>query len=114
MEQADVLSRLENLVNQSLGAPAITVGLKEGLEAERTPKAKNLLEKRIFHEVGKAIADFTLIEEGDKILVAVSGGKDSWVMLSVLSDLKKRAPVNFDIIAVNIDQGWAGFRQDIV
>ncbi|MBX9766205.1 MAG: tRNA 2-thiocytidine(32) synthetase TtcA, partial [Bdellovibrionales bacterium] len=81
---------------------------------ERTPKAKHLLEKRIFHEVGKAIADFKLIEEGDKILVAVSGGKDSWVMLSILNDLKKRAPVNFDIIAVNIDQGWAGFRQDVV
>lgn len=77
-------------------------------------KALHSLEKKIFKSVGRAIGDFNLIEEGDKILVAVSGGKDSWVMLYVMNELKKRAPVNFDIIAVNIDQGWAGFRQDIV
>ena len=72
------------------------------------------LEKKIFRQVGTAISDFSMIEEGDRILVAVSGGKDSWVLLSLLSDLKKRAPVNFEIIAVNIDQGYGGFRQDII
>lgn len=114
MEQTEVLNRIENLINESLGGTGSPMAPKVGLGRERTPKEKNLLEKRIFREVGTAIADFKLIEEGDKILVAVSGGKDSWVMLSVLDNLKKRAPVHFDLIAVNIDQGWAGFRQDVV
>lgn len=72
------------------------------------------LEKKIFRKVGTAISDFNMIEEGDRILVAVSGGKDSWVLLYVLNELKKRAPVHFDLIAVNIDQGYAGFRQDLI
>ncbi len=72
------------------------------------------LEKRIFGGTGRAIADFGLIEDGDKIMVAISGGKDSWVLLHVLRELQKRAPVDFEILAVNIDQGWKGFRQDVV
>lgn len=72
------------------------------------------LEKRIFHQVGSAIQDFKMIEEGDRILVAVSGGKDSWVLVHVLNILKQRAPIDFELVAVNIDQGYQGFRQDIV
>lgn len=72
------------------------------------------LEKKIFREVGNAISDFNLIEEGDHILVGVSGGKDSWTLLHVLSELQRRAPIDFKITAVNIDQGYAGFRQDII
>jgi tRNA 2-thiocytidine biosynthesis protein TtcA len=78
---------------------------------EATPER---LEKRIFKAVGQAITDFSMIEEGDKIMVAVSGGKDSWVMLSILNDLRARAPVNFDILAVNLDQGYEGFETDII
>jgi tRNA 2-thiocytidine biosynthesis protein TtcA len=72
------------------------------------------LEKKIFNKVGTAIADFKMIDESDRILVAVSGGKDSWVLLHVLNDLKKRAPIDFDLVVVNIDQGYAGFRQDLI
>lgn len=72
------------------------------------------LEQRIFGKVGKAIHDFDMIHDGDKIMVAISGGKDSWVLLHVLWELKKRAPVDFEIVALNIDQGYAGFRQDVV
>lgn len=79
---------------------------------QQMPIAK--IEKNIFHKVGKAIAHFNMIEQGDRILVAISGGKDSWVMLHILNELKKRAPVDFELVAVNIDQGYAGFRQDIV
>src|SRR5690242_12547871 len=80
------------------------------------PDAKSIqkIEKRIFHKTGKAIQEFNMISEGDRILVAVSGGKDSWVLLHVLNELKKRAPVKFELIAVNIDQGYQGFRQDII
>lgn len=72
------------------------------------------IEKRIFRSTGTAIQDFKMIEDGDRILVAISGGKDSWVLLEVLSELKKRAPIHFDLVAVNIDQGFSGFRQDII
>ncbi len=72
------------------------------------------LEKKIFKGVGQAISDFSMIEDGDKIMVGVSGGKDSWVLLHILNDLKKRAPVDFEIIATNLDQGYEGFRTDII
>ncbi len=72
------------------------------------------LEQRLNKAVGKAIADFNLIEEGDRILVAISGGKDSWALLHVLNEMRKRAPVKYEIVAANIDQGYAGFRQDVV
>ncbi len=70
------------------------------------------LEKRLYRSIGTAIADYKMIQDGDSILVAVSGGKDSWVLLEVLHNLQKRAPVDFSLVAVNIDQGYAGFRQD--
>jgi len=72
------------------------------------------LERKLTRGVGKAIGDFKLIEEGDRIMVAVSGGKDSWVMLDILMKLQARAPVNFQLVAVNIDQGFEGFRADII
>ncbi|MEQ1875134.1 MAG: tRNA 2-thiocytidine(32) synthetase TtcA [Bdellovibrionia bacterium] len=72
------------------------------------------LEKRIFRGVGKAIGDFGLISDGDKILVGVSGGKDSWTLLHVMNEMRRRAPIDFTVIAVNIDQGYPGFRQDII
>lgn len=72
------------------------------------------VEKRIFRSTGTAIKDFDMIENNDRVLVAISGGKDSWVLLEVLSELKKRAPINFELVAVNIDQGFSGFRQDII
>lgn len=70
--------------------------------------------KRVFREVGNAIKDFDMIKDGDRIMVAISGGKDSWVLLYVLNELRKKAPVSFEIVAVNIDQGYAGFRQDLI
>jgi tRNA 2-thiocytidine biosynthesis protein TtcA len=70
------------------------------------------LERRIIKATAQAVIEFQMIEEGDKIMVAVSGGKDSWVMLYVLNELRKRAPVNFELLAVNLDQGYDGFRTD--
>ncbi|HEX4926147.1 MAG TPA: tRNA 2-thiocytidine(32) synthetase TtcA [Bdellovibrionales bacterium] len=72
------------------------------------------LEKRIFRGVGQAIGDFNLVSEGDRILVGVSGGKDSWTLLHVMNEMRKRAPVEYHLVAVNIDQGYPGFRQDLI
>lgn len=69
-------------------------------------------EKRIRRLVGRAIEHFGLIEDRDRILVALSGGKDSWTLLTVLDRLRQRAPVSFSLVAVTIDPGFPGFRTD--
>ena len=74
----------------------------------------NRLFRKLRHGVGKAIADFGLIEKGDRIAVAVSGGKDSYTMLLLLEDLRRRAPVPFELVAVNIDSGYPGYRTDVI
>ncbi len=74
----------------------------------------NKLFRKLRHGVGKAIADFGLIEDGDRIAVAVSGGKDSYAMLLLLEDLRRRAPVSFELVAVNIDSGYPGYRTDVI
>ncbi|MBC8017916.1 MAG: tRNA 2-thiocytidine(32) synthetase TtcA [Verrucomicrobia bacterium] len=70
--------------------------------------------RKLRHGVGRAIADFGLIAEGDRVAVAVSGGKDSYTMLLLLEELRRRAPVSFELIAINIDSGYPGYRTDII
>ena len=72
------------------------------------------LEKSIVRKAGRAIGDFGLIAEGDRVMVALSGGKDSWTLLHVLETLRKKAPVSFSLVAVNINPGFPGFRSDVV
>jgi tRNA 2-thiocytidine biosynthesis protein TtcA len=72
------------------------------------------LETRIAKKVTKAIADYRLIQDGDRVMVGLSGGKDSWALFQILDVLRKRAPISFSLIGVTVDSGFEGFRHDLI
>ena len=72
------------------------------------------LEARIAKKVTKAITEHTLIEDGDRVMVGLSGGKDSWALLNMLDVLRKRAPIHFSLVAVTVDSGYDGYRHDLI
>ena len=72
------------------------------------------LETKIAKRVTKAITEYNLIEDGDRVMVGLSGGKDSWALIQVLDVLRRRAPISFSLVAVTVDSGYNGYRHDLI
>lgn len=99
---------------EAMAASAVDATAVDLKRAEKIAYENNKLHKRLCRQVGQAIGDYNMIEQGDKVMVCLSGGKDSYGLLDILLTLRERAPIDFDIIAVNLDQKQPNFPAHVL
>jgi tRNA 2-thiocytidine biosynthesis protein TtcA len=110
MQRLPVIGQASNSLATSPPAPATPLRATE-LGAF---KFGSKLERRIVAKIGAAVADYGLISDGDRVMVCVSGGKDSYALLDALLLLRRKSPVRYELVAVNVDQGWPGYQTDAI